>query len=108
LANEVAARAIAEAVLVSSTELIEADDGDASAPTVPVVVCLWDRLDRLPRLLRSVQHSVGVRPQIYLWNNRADAVDRVLDDVRSAFQRTGDGRHERPQHRWIRPVLLGA
>lgn len=84
LANEVAARAIAEAVLVSSTELIEADDGDASAPTVPVVVCLWDRLDRLPRLLRSVQHSVGVRPQIYLWNNRADAVDRVLDDVRSA------------------------
>jgi hypothetical protein len=82
VAAGVARQAIADAVAFG-------DDCD-DEPRLPVVMCVWDRLDRLPRTLRSIQHSVGVRAEIFLWNNRSAEADRVLRDARAACASSSD------------------
>lgn len=86
LATSVARRAIAGAVSFGIP-----DDGEDARPRIPVVMCLWDRLDRLPKTLRSLQHSLGVRADVYLWNNRGAAADRVLRDVRRSCESSSAG-----------------
>jgi hypothetical protein len=44
-----------------------------SRPVVPVVMCVWNRLDRVVKVLRTVEQSLDVRAEVYLWNNRFDA-----------------------------------
>jgi hypothetical protein len=79
VASDLARQAIAEAAVFGA-----AGAGADALPLIPVVMCLWDRFDRLPRTLRALQHSIGVQADIYLWNNRASESDRVLRDVVAA------------------------
>ena len=74
----VAARALSEASVV-----IEPGSSPAlkQLPSVAVVICVWDRIDRTTNLLRALAESNGVRADVYLWNNRVDAAARLTEHL---------------------------
>jgi hypothetical protein len=84
-ANAAAARAIAGATLVRERS-DRTDD-----VRIPVIVCSWDRAERIPRMLRGLAHSVGVKADVYVWNNRAEshgALVSSLSDMAGPMPRT--------------------
>ena|GEM_PF-1669149 len=80
LVAEVAARALSEATVVIES----APDSTAEQlPSVAVVMCVWNRIDRTTNLLRGLAESKGVRADVYLWNNSADAAAGLTEDLLS-------------------------
>lgn len=79
VANVAAKNALAVAELITSGSSV---DGDPR-PVVPVVMCCWNRLERVPKILRTVEQSLGVRAEVYLWNNRVEAADRLAAELRA-------------------------
>jgi hypothetical protein len=76
LVARVAAHALSEATVV-----IESAPNSAleQLPSVAVVICVWDRIDRVTNLLRGLAESNGVRADVYLWNNRVDAAAHLTE-----------------------------
>lgn len=53
--------------------------------TVPVVMCVWDRIENLERTVEQLEHQVGCLPHLHLWNNNWEArnsIERVIIDAR--------------------------
>jgi hypothetical protein len=80
LVERVAARALSEATVVIESA---PDSAVEQLPSVAVVICVWDRIDRTTNLLRGLAESNGVRADVYLWNNRADAAARLTEGLMS-------------------------
>lgn len=79
LVEQAAAQALSSAVVVIDGPTDTAED----LLTVPVVMCVWNRLGRTKKVLRAIAQSRGISAEVYLWNNRADAIDEIVDDLRS-------------------------
>jgi hypothetical protein len=47
----------------------------AHAPVVPVVMCVWQRVEFLAATIAQLERQVGVRPELHLWVNNAAAAD---------------------------------
>lgn len=50
---------------------------EREGPTVPVVMCVWKRIEFLPTTIALLERQVGVRPELHLWVNNADVADEV-------------------------------
>jgi len=49
-------------------------------PVLPVVMCVWQRVEFLPATIAQLERQVGVRPELHLWVNNPEAageVDRI-------------------------------
>jgi hypothetical protein len=55
-----------------------------SAETVPVVLCVWRRPERLARTIDLLRDQTGVKPSLYVWNNNPRARSVVDEAVAGA------------------------
>jgi hypothetical protein len=88
-AHAAALAALADAQVVVDAPAAEIKQGsrtrEAPAPLrVPVVMCVWNRLERVTPILCSIERSFGVQADVYLWNNRPDATGRIVAELRGA------------------------
>jgi hypothetical protein len=57
-------------------------ENDRDPAVLPVVMCTWKRIERLPRTIELLAAQRCVRPHLYLWNNNrgaAPTVDATID-----------------------------
>jgi hypothetical protein len=53
-------------------------------PIVPVVMCTWKRIDRLPKTIEMLGQQKSCQPKLYLWNNCSEEAARVEEIAKNA------------------------
>ncbi len=61
----------------------DAAERAGAARVVPVVMCVWQRIDRLAETLSLLEAQEAVQVDLYVWNNNRAAVARVEEIVRT-------------------------